>query len=458
MIVPIFILDIYCYKNQILCPFWILLSVISILSINPVFAEPVEVEIDWIIEGQSKTIVNTSTEPVEETQNNDVYQFDEQNNEKSIKIATESEDFEDFITGSGYTIGDRIITIDSEEGQILNKMLIEQRQINKDNFFHMIKYLDRYSDGYVELAEALLDPVKKQKYLSSGMSYDHYVDSNLENFLVERGYDLTDLESIPNEAFSPTKYDDIRLKASQMANDGKENVDLRELLPNYVAPDSQAMKEDMVRKLTEETSNVYESISSRQLEISIKQSPDLTNTITSNIFDNFQFVNTKFENTKHVVDTIEKPQTTFELPKNYDYNLIILIPILLGSVIFGYLMYKKSVSKRPLEIIIVTPSVDYVENTIEMIQSSKKLFDENMPKYAFEKFSQAIRYYYSNKLGINLDMTQNELMRNLKKSDVPNYIQIQKWLQLCGQVEFVKHHSTQKEFVNALETFKKLIS
>ena len=137
---------------------------------------------------------------------------------------------------------------------------------------------------------------------------------------------------------------------------------------------------------------------------------------------------------------------------------MILIPIILGSVIFGYLMYKKSVTKRPQEIIVVTPSVDYAENTIEMIQSSKKLFDENMPKYAFEKFSQAIRYYYSNKLGINLDMTQNELMRNLKKSDVPNYPQIQKWLQLCGQVEFVKHRSTQKEFIDSLETFRKLIS
>ena len=439
-------------------PFWILLFVISILSISPVFAEPVEVEIDWMIEGQPKTTVNTSAEPVEETQNNDVYQFDEQNNDKSIKIATETEDFEDFITGSGYTISGRIITIDSEEGQLLNQLMIKQKQINKDNFFHMIKYLDRYSDGYVELAEALLDPVKKQRYLSSGMSYDNYVDSNLENFLVERGYDLNDLESIPNHAFSPTKYDDIRLKASQMANDGKENVDLRELLPNYVAPDSQAMKEDMVRKLTEETSKVYESISTRQLDISIKQSPDLTNTISSNLFDDFQFVNTKFENTKHVIDTIEKPQTIFELPENYDYNLMILIQILLGSVIFGYLMYKKSVSKRPQKIIVVTPSVDYIENTLEMIQSSKKLFNENMPKYAFEKFSQAIRYYYSNKLGINLDMTQNELMRNLKKSDVPNYPQIQKWLQLCGQVEFVKHHSTQKEFISALETFKKSIS
>ena len=439
-------------------PFWILLFVLSFLSISPVFAEPVEVEIDWMIEGQLKTTVNTSAEPVEETQNNDVYQFDEQNNEKSIKIATETEDFEDFITGSGYTIGDRIITIDSEEGQILNKMLIEQRQINKDNFFHMIKYLDRYSDGYVELAQALLDPVKKQKYLSSGISRDYYVDSNLENFLVERGYDLNDLESIPNEAFSPTKYDQIRLKASQMANEGKENLDLRELLPGYVAPDSQAMKEDMVRKLTQETSNVYESISSRQLDISVTQSPDLTNSLSSNLFNDFQFVNTKFENTRHVIDSIEKPQTTFELPKNYDYALMILIPIILGSAIFGYLMYKKSQSTRKLEIITVSPSVNYVENTLEMIQSSKKLFDENMPKYAFEKFSQSIRYYYSNKLGINLDMTQSEMMHNLRKSNVENYSQIQKWLQLCGQVEFVKHQSTQKEFIDALETFKKLIS
>ena len=372
--------------------------------------------------------------------------------------STETKEFEDLITGSGFTVGTRLITIDSEEGQILNQMLNEQRQINKDNFFHMIKYLDRYSDGYVELAEALLDPVKKQKYLSSGISRDYYVDSNLENFLVERGYDLNDLDSIPNNAFSPTKYDDVRLKAAQMANEGKESIDLRELLPNYVAPDSQAMKEDMIRQLTKETSNVYESISSRQLDISVNQSPDLTNSISSNLFDDFQFVNTKFENTQHVIDSIEKPQTSFELPKNYDYNLMILIPIILGLIIFGYLSYRKSITKRQLSIATVTPSVNYVENTLEMIQSSKNLFDDSMPKYAFEKFSQAIRYYYSNKLGINLDLTQSEMMYNLRKSDVSNYPQIQKWLQLCGQVEFVKHSSTQKEFIDSLETFRKLIS
>ena len=431
----------------------------SIVSISPIFAEPVDVEIDWTIEGQPKIIVNPSTEKsIEDNLGIDVNTINEKIQEKSLDTSTETKEFEDLITGSGFTVGTRLITIDSEEGQILNQMLNEQRQINKDNFFHLIKYLDRYSDGYVELAEALLDPVKKQKYLSSGISRDYYVDSNLENFLVERGYDLNDLDSIPNNAFSPTKYDDVRLKAAQMANEGKESIDLRELLPNYVAPDSQAMKEDMIRQLTKETSNVYESISSRQLDISVNQSPDLTNSISSNLFDDFQFVNTKFENTQHVIDSIEKPQTSFELPKNYDYNLMILIPIILGLIIFGYLSYRKSITKRQLSIATVTPSVNYVENTLEMIQSSKNLFDDSMPKYAFEKFSQAIRYYYSNKLGINLDLTQSEMMYNLRKSDVSNYPQIQKWLQLCEQVEFVKHRSTQKEFIDSLETFRKLIS
>ena len=431
----------------------------SIVSISPIFAEPVDVEIDWTIEGQPKTIVNPTTEDfIDYTPGIDVNTINEKIQKKSLGTSTETKEFADLITGSGFTVGTRLITIDSEEGQILNQMLNEQRQINKDNFFHMIKYLDRYSDGYVELAEALLDPVKKQKYLSSGISRDYYVDSNLENFLVERGYDLNDLESIPNDAFSPTKYDDVRLKASQMGNDGKENIDLRELLPNYVAPDSQAMKEDMIRKLTKETSDVYESITSRQLDISVNQSPDLKNPISSNLFDDFQFVNTKFENTQHVIDSIEKPQTSFELPKNYDYNLMILIPIILGLIIFGYLSYRKSITSRQLPIATVTPSVNYVENTLEMIQSSKNLFDDSMPKYAFEKFSQAIRYYYSNKLGINLDLTQSEMMYNLRKSDVSNYPQIQKWLQLCGQVEFVKHRSTQKEFIDSLETFRKLIS
>jgi len=427
----------------------------SIASIGPIFAEPVEVKIDWLIEGQTKITAPSSTiEPIDK-----IPIVDEQNNNFVDDIGlTDSEPYVDFITGSGYMIGNRIIDIDSKEGQILNQILIEQKKIDKDNFFHMIKYLDRYSDGYIELAEALIDPVKKQQYHSSGISRDSYINSNLEHFLVERGYSLDDVGSIPNDAFSPTKYDDVRAEAARISNSGVDNVDLRELLPNYVKPDSKTMHDQMIRNLSEQTTTVYDSISSSRLEISVKQSPDLTNTITNNLFDDFQFVNTKFENTQHVIDSLDKPLNLFEINDSVNYSILFSIPIILGLVIFGYLLYRKSLVRPPLEIIIESTSINYTENTLSMIQSSRSLFDEGSPKYAFEKFSQAIRYYYSQKLQINLDLTPNETISELKKSKISNYDAVYKWLELCGKVEFVRHKSTQKEFIKALDSFSKSIS
>jgi len=433
---------------------WLLLFLFSIFLITPAFAEPIEIEIDWIIEGQFEILPSPFTESIEKKlsfiENEDIFD--------SSKIIPPAEIYEDFITGSGYVIGQREITIDSEEGQILNQMLIEQKRINKENFFHMIKYLDRYSDGYVELAEALLDPVKKQNYQSSGMSRDSYLNSNLENFLVERGYDLTNVESIPNNAFSPTKYTDIRTAAAKMENDGKGYTDLRELLPDYVKPDSQTMKNEMIRKLSEQTTNVYDSISSSRLEISVKQSPDLFNTINDNLFDDFQFVNTKFENTQHVIDSLEKPQIQFEISDSFDYSVLIYGSVVPMLILIGYFMYRKSIKKRSLEIITVSPSINYVENTLNLIESSRILFENDSKKYAFEKFSQAIRYYYSHKLEINLDLTRTEIMFELKKSNIKNSNKINRWLQLCGQVEFVRYESTQKEFIKALSDFTKLVS
>ena len=425
----------------------------SIILFNPVFAEPVEVEINWLIEGQSE-IPQFSMDPINEI----LIINDEHDSFIDDVELTNAEYYDDFITGSGYTIGDRVITIDSEEGQILNQILIEQKKIDKDNFFHMIKYLDRYSDGYIEIAEALIDPVKKQQYLSSGISRDSYINSNLEHFLVERGYSLDDVDSIPNYAFSPTKYDDVRAEAARISNSGESNIDLRELLPNYVKPDSKVMHDQMVRNLSQQTTNVYDSISSSRLEISIKQNPDLTNTITDNLFDDFKFVNTKFENTQHVIDSLEKSQNLFEVNNTTDYSILFSIPVLLGLVIFGYVLYRKSLVKSPLQIVAVSSSANFTENTLSMIQSSKCLFDDGYQKYAFEKFSQAIRYYYSHKLQVNLDLTHTETISELRKSKISNCDDVNKWLELCGKVEFVRHKSTQKEFLKALDSFSKSIS
>tara|TARA_B110000459_G_scaffold193992_1_gene232883 strand:- start:498 stop:1040 length:543 start_codon:yes stop_codon:yes gene_type:complete len=178
----------------------------------------------------------------------------------------------------------------------------------------------------------------------------------------------------------------------------------------------------------------------------------------NNLFDDFQFVNTKFENTRHVIDTLDKPQNLLEINPSSEYPLLILIAIVLGLIIFGYLLYRKSILKQTVNLVTVPTSINYLENTNNMIGSSRDLFASNSPKYAFEKFSQAIRYYYSHRLQINLDLTTTEIIIELKKSNIDNFNDIQKWLLLCSQVEFIKHKSTKKEFLDALDSFSKSIS
>ena len=436
--------------------------------VDIVFAEPVDVEIDWIIEGQITT--PQSKINIESSVENDSIFEKQINNFLSPENKISDDVVEDYLTGSGYMFGGREISIDSEEGQILNQLLIEQRETNKANFLHTIKYLDRYSDGYVELAEALIDPVRQQNYQQNGIARNFNLNSNLEYFLFERGYDLNNLESIPNNAFSPTKYDAVRTAAAEAANLGAPSTDLRELLPHYVKPNSKVMNDEMIRKLTEQTSSVYDSVTSSEFEISVKQSPvnprsDLANTITDTLFDDFEFVNTKFdsskfENTQHVIDTLDKPQNLLEInpPSEYTLLISIAISIVLGLIIFGYLLYRKSIVKEMVNLVTISASINYAENTNIMIQSSRDLFANNSHKYAFEKFSQAIRYYYSHKLQINLDLTSTDMMVELKKSNVHNFDDVEKWLLLCGQVEFVKYKSTQKEFLEALNSFSKSIS
>ena len=443
--------------------YWIfIVFLLSVGLTNSTYAEPEDVEIDWVIEGQISKVesVPTDESDVNLIPENSSLVEEQIENFISPENKISDEITEDYITGSKYMLGNKEITIDSREGQFLNKILIEQREINKENFFHMIKYLDRYSDGYVELAEALLDPVKKQQYYQGGVNRDFNLNSNLEHFLIERGYSLDDVGSIPNNVFSPTKYDAVRAAASRAAESGVESTDLREFLPNYVKPNSKAIHAEMIRNLSEQTTSVYDSISSAPLEISVKQSPDFTKSITDNLFDDFQFVNTKFENTQHVIDTLNTPKTLLTADSQFEYLIPILVTIsvVFGLIIFGYILYRKSRVKQPMNLVMVPTIINYLENTNNMIESSRNLFDDNSPKYAFEKFSQAIRYYYSHKLKINLDLTTTQTLIELEKFNIDNFDDVKKWLLLCGQVEFIKHKSTQKEFLKSLDSFSKSIS
>ena len=88
-----------------------ILFLTSIIFINPIFGEPDDIEIDWLIEGQPLESQITS----ETTMNNSLTGEEQINN----FISSDDEIFhdvaEDFITGSQYMLGDHEITIDSKD-------------------------------------------------------------------------------------------------------------------------------------------------------------------------------------------------------------------------------------------------------------------------------------------------------------------------------------------------------
>ena len=127
-----------------------------IIFTNPVYADNSEIQMDWLIEGE----LNEQSVTAKESEI--ILNYEENiEDSKSTKPI-----YDKFITNNQYSIGDYKITINSEEGQILNGVLVEQRDVRQDSFQHKIKYYDRFSDGYVQIAEALLDPIGDSKYLS----------------------------------------------------------------------------------------------------------------------------------------------------------------------------------------------------------------------------------------------------------------------------------------------------
>jgi len=423
-----------------------------IIIVNPIYADDTQIQMDWIIEGQidDKTITSQEAEIVSSYE-----ELVSENIEPSKPI------YDKFVTNNQYAIGDYEITIDSEEGQILNGMLIEQRDLQADSFKHKIKYYDRFSDGYIQIAEALLDPIGDNKYLIKGQSLDYNPNSNLELFVLERGYNMDNLEAIPNDIFTPKEFTLGRQLMDEAVRNGESvGIDLREYSPNHLILSKEQIQERMITAFSEQTSQLFDEIISGE-----KLPPGaLTNTGVSqsreseNIFDNFKFEKPKFENTLHIRDSIQSNPFQVVPTQNFEkLSFLLILPVFVALAVFGYLLHKKRL-ERKLEVpqlLVSKPQIDFRELTQDMINKSHSLFENNKRKEAYEVLSQAIRYYYSQNIGIYKEMTNFELLSILKESKSNVYDQVKEWLLLCGSVEYAKYVSSDDDFKNALSKFSK---
>ena len=426
-----------------------------IIFTNPVYADNSEIQMDWLIEGE----LNEQSVTAKESEI--ILNYEENiEDSKSTKPI-----YDKFITNNQYSIGDYKITINSEEGQILNGMLVEQRDIRQDSFQHKIKYYDRFSDGYVQVAEALLDPIGDSKYLINGRSLDYNPNSNLELFVLERGYSMDNLEAIPNDIFTPKEFTLGRqlMEDAQRSGEGV-GIDLREYSPNYLILNKEQIQERMINAFSEQTSELFNGIMSGEKSSSeILVNPGIVvsqpGRDSENIFDNFKFEKPKFENTRYIRDSLQSNpfQGITSTQSIEDISLLLIIPIFVVLAVFGYLVYKKSLARKldvPL-LQVSKPQIDFRELTQDMLNKSQSMYENNKRKESFEVLSQAIRYYYSQNMGIYKEMTNLELLVILRESKSNVYSQVKDWLLLCGSVEYAKYSFNDDDFRNILSKFSK---
>ena len=418
-----------------------------IFLVNTAYADDTQIQMDWLIEGE------IDKQSVTQKEAEIVSSYEELVSENKKPI------YDKFITNNEYSIGDYKITIDSEEGQMLNGVLIEQRDTRQESFKHKIKYYDRFSDGYVEIAEALLDPIGDSRYLIKGQSLDYNPNSNLELFVLERGYTMDNLEAIPNDIFTPKEFTLGRALMDEATRSGEGEFDLREYSPNYLLLNKEQIQERMVNAFSEQTSELFNGIMSGEkspsnIGIGVSQPRE-----SENIFDNFKFEKPKFENTRHIRDSLQTNPFNEILPTQNleNISLLLIIPVFVALAILGYIMRKKQLARKPQEPLlqISKPQVDFRELTQELLDKSQSLYANNKRKEAFEILSQAIRYYYSQNMKIYKEMTNLELLDILRNSKSDSYDKVREWLLLCGSVEYAKYTSSDDDFENTILRFSK---
>jgi len=102
-------------------------------------------------------------------------------------------------------------------------------------------------------------------------------------------------------------------------------------------------------------------------------------------------------------------------------------------------------------------SVDFVQQAKDMLSDAERFHSEGRVKDAFEKISQAIRFYFSRKFNLNREITVKELLSTLRSTDFKEYSKIEECLELCNLVEFAKYSPDENDFRKALDLAREII-
>ncbi len=141
-----------------------------------------------------------------------------------------------------------------------------------------------------------------------------------------------------------------------------------------------------------------------------------------------------------------------------DYWWMFFIVILMVGLI-GYFLYKKF--HKPKTTIFINSDktiekpINYLKESRKMIKEAIKLFRNKHEKNAYQKVSEALRFYFSYKFNIKKELTSAEVLSYLRRHGNTCYKEARKCLNLCDLVEFAKYKTNKEDFEKII---KKAIS
>ena len=399
-----------------------------------------------------------------------------------------------FVTGNEYALNSNQILISSQSGIELNNLLIDQIEEWTNDAKHTDDFwarTDQVIMGNFGVVNALHNPLTENNYHIDGTKYSENIKSNLDYYVQERGYDMNNLESVPNHMVTPQKYDLSRAISKQWENPLANNLDiqhvrdLRDIAPNAMdfTPEQEMQ---MFRESVKTTS--FQVVGSLMPQIMVDESMflpesgsqapnnDLENSLMNNENDSLGMntnelkqklqENTEeelFQQTTHIKDVIVDSnfEPNYTIQDQQEYPLLeILTSIILSLAHVSILYYLNKYYRKPVKQIpalSINQKYNYLSDVESLLDDANSLYRNSHVKDAYEKLSQSIRVFYSHKLNLEKELVTSDLlplMKNFKKSEKSL---IEKTLHLSDMIEFAKHSDNNSEFEQIIEQFSNIV-
>ena len=408
-----------------------------------------------------------------------------------------------YVTGSGYARGGEAILINTPEGIKLNEKLIDQEDLKELENLHGEAFwerIDKLTYEHYGLADALLNPNTDNTYFSKGTKSSENINSNLNYYILERGYDPTNLSEVPNNIFTPLKYDLARAVMQKLQDSNANNLDISKfkesnlevlslnafsmteedqnvMYHNDVESRAMTMLKDTLPSISGSSNNNSESVNLQNNgDVMNQENDDITSMPEFGVNSSQEEQKSQkpptpklneelFQNTEHLKTMIS--QENFK--PNYDTkteNIFPFVEVILSVIIFsisaiiGLIIFKK-LRNKPKQVItpLITSSstFDYIQETHTLLKSANILYKSKQIKDAYEQFSHAIRFYYSHHYDMKREVTSFEILKEIEENQKSDYNTIYDCLALCGIIEFAKHDEQKNDFLDCVSAFSEII-